>query len=234
MSEEKRSLVRKLAEVTAALGRIPKNGFNKFHQYHYVLEADVVEAVRGEYAKRHLVLFPSVVEERTDQRTTKSGGLENLVTLKVDFTIEDGESGEARTFTIIGQGQDAGDKGPYKAMTGAVKYAVMKLHDLPTGDEPEAEDAPHEAVPANGAASHVVASKPVAPASAPAGHDRNLAFKFGRDKGTAIGALNATSLNWYRDCLTKDLSDPAKARFKGQNMLDIAAIESELRLRAGV
>ena len=228
---EKRSLVRKLAEVTAALGRIPKNGFNKFHQYHYVLEADVVEAVRGEYAKRRLVLFPSVVEERTDQRTTKSGGLENLVTLKVDFTIEDGESGEARTFTIIGQGQDAGDKGPYKAMTGAVKYAVMKLHDLPTGDEPEAEDAPHEAVPARSATK----PQPPPPAQrAATPHDPRTGEvgavfpNYGRAKGMPVKGASFDDLQWYLAGAKRSLADPAKARFHAQEQALLDAINAEL------
>jgi hypothetical protein len=41
---------------------------------------------------------------------------------------------------MIGEGQDAGDKGPYKAMTGAQKYALMKTFMIPTGDDPEADE----------------------------------------------------------------------------------------------
>lgn len=231
MSEEKRSLVKKLAEVTAALGRIPKNGFNKFHNYHYAMEADVVEAVRGEYAQRHLMLFPSVMTERTELRTTKSGGTENLVTLLVAFTIADGDSGEEQTFHIAGQGQDAGDKGTYKAMTGATKYALMKLHLLPTGDDPEAEDKPHEQAPKPLASPTPKA--PMAPGEG-ATHDRNLSFKFGNDKGKAIGSLGSNSLQWYRDCFVRDLANPEKERFRGPNTLAIAAIDAELRFRAGV
>src|SRR5699024_6730814 len=34
-------------------------------------------------------------------------------------------------------GQDAGDKAVYKAITGATKYALMKVFMIPTGDDPE-------------------------------------------------------------------------------------------------
>jgi hypothetical protein len=220
-----RSLVKKLAEVTAAIGRVPKSGFNKFHNYHYAMEADVVEAVRGEYAKRNLVMFPCVLSERTEMRATKNGGQENLVTLLVGFTVIDGDSGEEQTFHVCGQGQDAGDKGTYKAMTGATKYALMKLHLLATGDDPEAEDAPHE--------QEVRATKPETEQTKPAGgHNRSLSFKFGRDAGTPLEKLPEASLKWYRDCLQKSLNDPSKSTFKGQNMLEMAAVDAELRLRA--
>ena len=40
---------------------------------------------------------------------------------------------------VAGQGIDAGDKAPYKAMTGALKYALLQSFLLATGDDPEDE-----------------------------------------------------------------------------------------------
>ena len=42
---------------------------------------------------------------------------------------------------VPGEGLDAGDKAPYKAMTGALKYALLQSFLLPTGDDPEEERA---------------------------------------------------------------------------------------------
>jgi hypothetical protein len=40
---------------------------------------------------------------------------------------------------VAGQGLDVGDKAPYKAMTGALKYALLQSFLLATGDDPEDE-----------------------------------------------------------------------------------------------
>jgi len=42
---------------------------------------------------------------------------------------------------VAGEGLDAGDKAPYKAMTGALKYALLQSFLLATGDDPEEERA---------------------------------------------------------------------------------------------
>ena len=42
---------------------------------------------------------------------------------------------------MAGEGADAGDKAPYKAMTGALKYALLQSFLLGTGDDPEDERA---------------------------------------------------------------------------------------------
>lgn len=136
------SLHGKLAEVMAEVGRIPKNGYNDFHKYKYVLESDLAEAVRQRLAERGVMLYTSA-EEVTREAftiTSRQGSRETAVTtVRVKFTAADGESGETFEFWGAGQGEDAGDKGIYKALTGAVKYGLMKLFLIPTGDDPEAD-----------------------------------------------------------------------------------------------
>lgn len=135
----RKSLVSKLAEVMGEVHRIPKSGRNDFHKYDYATEADIVEAVRGGMAQRGLVLVPSVEKM---EWADLAGGKQRLCTLTVRFTVIDGETDSRLDFVAIGQGSDAGDKATYKAMTGAVKYALLKLFLIPTGDDPEAEKTP--------------------------------------------------------------------------------------------
>ena len=54
------SLIVKLAEVMAAVERIPKRGHNDFHHYDYATEADIAATVRAELASRHIMLIPSI------------------------------------------------------------------------------------------------------------------------------------------------------------------------------
>lgn len=129
-----KTLVAKLAEVMAAIGRIAKHGRNEFHKYDYTTEADIVAAVRGELAARNVMLFPSIVGERRDPVGEKGSA---LTTLDMVFTFHDGDSDQTLAFPWKGAGTDKDDKGLYKAMTGGEKYFLMKTFLIPTGDDPE-------------------------------------------------------------------------------------------------
>jgi hypothetical protein len=62
--------------------------------------------------------------------------------------LRDGKTGDTITKRYIGEGVDNSDKGPYKAMTGANKYALQKFFAIPTEeiDEPEGSDESHNTV----------------------------------------------------------------------------------------
>lgn len=139
----KRSLVKKLATVLGKVGRVAKTGRNKFHGYDYATEADIVDSVREHMAAESLMMVPHVVGENWGELERSKGQKERLVTLTVRFTIYDGDSGEQIWFEVKGEGQDPADKATYKAMTGAVKYALLKLFLIPTGDDPE-QDQPQQ------------------------------------------------------------------------------------------
>lgn len=139
MSEKPRSLAKKMAEVMAAVNRIPKRGRNEFHKYDYATEADIVEAIRGELAQRHVILLPAI----TGKTRTPVGEKGSVLTeLDMAFTFLDGDSGEELTRAWLGAGTDKEDKGAYKAMTGGEKYFLLKTFLIPTGDDPETEERP--------------------------------------------------------------------------------------------
>lgn len=136
-----KTLVQKLAEVALAVERIPKRGWNDFHKYEYATEADIAEAVRAELAGRHLIMFPDVQSmDWRDGRDKDGKSGAPICLLNVRWTIKDGDSGEEILYHVPGAGQDSGDKGCYKALTGSQKYALLKLLQIPTGDDPERED----------------------------------------------------------------------------------------------
>lgn len=127
-----------------AVKYIQKTGFNKFHKYAYATESDVAERVREELAERNIMMIPSVTNSETREHITAKGNREYIVTVHMEFTFMDGDTGETISFNTVGEGQDAGDKGSYKAMTGAQKYALMKVFMIPTGDDPEADSGTDE------------------------------------------------------------------------------------------
>jgi len=155
--QKQKTLVMKLAEVMAAVGWIEKSGYNEFHKYHYAQESDLVDALRGELAKRHIMVFPDVKQVNRAEHVTETLKWDDtvkakvptarktqLTEIRVEWTFVDGESGESRTVTVHGVGEDNMDKGFYKAFTGSEKYMLMKTFLIPTGDDPE-KDSKEEA-----------------------------------------------------------------------------------------
>lgn len=136
-----KSLVTKLAEVMAAVERIPKRGHNQHFNYDFATESDITAGIRKEMAARSLIMTPDVQSVSWREIPTKSA-VQTLACLMVRFTVYDGESGQSLSFVVPGEGQDSGDKCIPKAMTSALKYALLKLFMLPTGDDPERDDKP--------------------------------------------------------------------------------------------
>ena len=135
-------LAKKLSEVMAAVQRVAKRGRNDFHKYDYATEADIAATVRKELASRRVMLIPQVtayeVKELPSGKDNKAR--DPLTILTMTFTFICGDTGARIVSPWVGAGQDGGDKGFYKSMTGAEKYFLLKTFLIPTGDDPERDD----------------------------------------------------------------------------------------------
>ena len=135
---EPNGLYTKLAAVLAAVERIPKRGYNEFHKYEYALAADVIDSMRQLFVEHGLVLLAQCSGTERDVFSGEKG--DSLLTkATVVFTVVDPETGEKVELPWVGEGYDKGDKGLYKAYTGALKYWLMDTFLIPTGDDPESD-----------------------------------------------------------------------------------------------
>lgn len=140
MAEAKtKNLKQKLNAVMAGVGRLKKDGHNAFQNYDYVSEANVVETVGQLLVENGVTPSVSLKYHWQVERAAKDGGLNvhSFVVLTCRFL--DTESDEEMSEDWLGEGQDKGDKGFYKAYTGAQKYWLMKTFLIPTGDDPECD-----------------------------------------------------------------------------------------------
>lgn len=138
-------LYRKLSEVTAAVGRIPKNGRNTFHNYSYATESDITDGLRALLLDHKLAFLPPTVIAWERDATTDNPKTGPRTRVLLQFELACTESGEVYTSQLWGEGQDNGDKGFYKAYTGAVKYFLMKTFLIATGDDSEQDTRPRQA-----------------------------------------------------------------------------------------
>lgn len=210
------ALAKKLATILGAVGKVPKSGHNSFHKYDYVTENDLVYAVRDKLAEAGIFVFTSIEEQhvemiKDEDKTTA------LTTVTTRHTFVDGDTGESFSVLSQGQGADVGDKGGYKAATGAMKYFLYKCFMIPTGDDPEADEKTDRRAAERGghrgadASRAAVGEKPGAGASVPRmtstvtereqfeqGKWENVKIHFGTMyKGKKLGELDRTQLQGW-------------------------------------
>ena len=137
------NLREKFAEVRRRLGYIQKRGHNERHNYNYVTAADLAGSVGDILAELGVVVIPQLQSISTETPRSSSDRIARVV---MNYRFVDASSGEELSVRVAGEGADAGDKAPYKAMTGALKYALLQSFLLATGDDPEDEHANSRAV----------------------------------------------------------------------------------------
>jgi len=135
-----------LHEVMQACGYVQKTKRNAFHNYTYAGEGDLLDVLRPAMLNAGLLLIPSGV----DRSPVDEHGNTHVI---VEYTLlhKDGDVWPEK-IRAFGSGNDKakngsiGDKGTYKALTGANKYLLFKLFQIETGDDPETDS--HETEPA--------------------------------------------------------------------------------------
>lgn len=143
-----------LHEVMGKVGYVQKKGKNDFQKYRYAGEGNLLEVLRPAMVDAGLMLLPS-------QKTVVGPDEHGITTVCVEYTLahKDGDVWPEKLIAY-GTGGDknskgVGDKGLYKAATGANKYLLFKLFQIETGDDPEKpsehdkeDDAPTNNAPA--------------------------------------------------------------------------------------
>lgn len=164
-----KNIYARLAQINGLIGLIRKTGVNQFHRYTYAKEADLVEEVRpilseyGIWLEQGLWGDPEtgfIPHQRLGQITREGVARDTLtaITKRFRFVWWNAEAGALETTEwepFMGYGDDAGDKGYYKAETGAVKYFLMKTFMVATGNDPEADRAADERAAGRDASSGV-------------------------------------------------------------------------------
>ena len=127
--------------VMSELGNVKKDGNVAFGKtnYNYVSEAAFITALRPLMIRYRLIVHPYQTKIDTS-KTSLTRITTTYAIVAVDFSGDD-YAGRTMTIETAGEGADAGDKGIYKAMTGAFKYALRQSFMVATGDDAEATDA---------------------------------------------------------------------------------------------
>lgn len=132
-----------ISAIMADMEHVGKNRKNPQQGYSFRGIDDVYCALQKQMAKHGVFTTPEVLEDRTEERETKSKT--NLIyrVLKIRYTFFAGD-GSSFPAIVIGEGMDSGDKASNKAMAVAHKYALLQVFCIPTEEAKDPETESHE------------------------------------------------------------------------------------------
>lgn len=154
MNEKNLNIFEKLSKITTELWVVEKwleVQVTSKNSYKAVSERDVLDAVKPLEEKYGVYSYPysrEIVENETLTKTTEYQGTKKESTslymrIKVIYRFVNIENPQEYIDTVVyGDGIDTGDKAPWKAMTYADKYALMKVYKISTWDDPDKEASP--------------------------------------------------------------------------------------------
>jgi hypothetical protein len=133
-------LATKLCQVMKACAIVSKDKQNPAQKYMYASSDAILGRVNPALCEAGLatVCYLQILDRQP--RTTSTGAMWELVTVKARITIIDAETGASVESEGIGQGYDGGDKALSKAQTQAKKYAWLLALNISTGEDPEADE----------------------------------------------------------------------------------------------
>lgn len=157
-----------ISAVMEEVEHIAKNRQGDNIRYKFRGIDDVYHALHSLLAKHKVFTVPQVLEERSEERTTKSGGhmIYRILRIKYIFYTVDGSFIEC---VVVGEAMDTSDKASNKAMSVAHKYALIQVFAIPTAEDKDPEVNDHQVGPKVQAPGP---KRPATPAPQPAGFNK--------------------------------------------------------------
>lgn len=222
-------------------------------QQHYKFRGidDVYNVVHAALSKHGIVTPLRVLSREVAERQTKAGGMQLHVTLKVEYDFVASDGSKLTVGPLWSEALDTSDKATNKAMAFAHKYALLQTFCIPTEDVSEGDRTTIEAAPKRGldaiprkaqvpldkAVERMAQGAPASDFVEPPPVDENgevlddgappdFEIPFGKNKGKKASLLPVKDLEWYFNAFTENASDPAKSRFRADNLAKAAAVRS--------
>jgi hypothetical protein len=123
----------RMSKVMSEIDAIGKDQNNRQQGFSYRGIDDVMNSLHSIMAKHEVFVMPELVNAIREERKTKSGGvlIYSICDYKFTFNTVDGSSVSC---VVRGEGMDSGDKASNKAISIALKYALVQAFMIPTED----------------------------------------------------------------------------------------------------
>lgn len=136
---EYKNIYQRIHSVMQRVDYVQKEAKKQGIQYTFVSHDAVTAKIRPELVAEGVIYFPQDMKYSQD-------GNKTIVEINLHFVCVD-KPEDKLIVPSFGFGIDNQDKGPGKAVSYAVKYALLKTFGLETGDDPEKDDIDHKPKP---------------------------------------------------------------------------------------
>jgi hypothetical protein len=144
MSENTKNIHQRLAAVMVKVDYIKKDKKVGEGGYMAVTHDVVASEVRPFFVENGILISPTIVKHsvvETGTKTTKGTPIIRLeAEIAVSFVNVD-QPTDRETIIVLAHANDQGDKAPGKALSYAVKYAILKILLIETGENEEGRNA---------------------------------------------------------------------------------------------
>jgi hypothetical protein len=135
MSEQIYELI---PQIMSEVGSIEKGKKNAQQGYKFRGIDDVFSAFQPLLAKHKVFYIPEVLASTTTDRESKAGNLMVYTNLQVAYTFYASDGSHVRA-VVVGEASDSADKSSNKAMSAALKYALLQIFCVPTESMDDAD-----------------------------------------------------------------------------------------------
>jgi hypothetical protein len=179
---------------------------------------DLYLALQKLLAEHGVFFVPKVLESSREERQSKGGATITFTVLKVEFTFY---ASDASYFTCVvpGEAMDSSDKSCNKAMSAALKIALLQIFCIPTEEPKDTEEDHHEVKPKDSVRGAAQTSETKKRAADPKPSKLQLAqlFELADKKGwtqedvrdylSKMGLKGTHELNWFQyEALMKNIN----------------------------
>jgi len=137
------SIIERLRQASELVGVVGKDSQNTSQNYSFRGIDDVMAAVHSAFAQVGIVMTPTIENMEWSTVQTKNGTNMNRVVMTVRFDFHC-DGGGLLHATTVGEAHDTADKAANKAMSAALKYALVQTLMIPTKQLLDEADFDHE------------------------------------------------------------------------------------------
>lgn len=134
-----------ISNIMQDVDAIGKNKTNSMQGYKFRGIDDMYNALQPLFKKHSVFIASNVLDSKREERQTAKGGtlIYTIAKCQFKFFTTDGSFIES---VLEGEAMDSGDKSTNKAMSTALKYALMQMFLIPTEEKLDTEYDTHEVV----------------------------------------------------------------------------------------
>jgi hypothetical protein len=180
-------IYRKMSEVMREIGAVTKDQKNQAQGFKFRGIDQFVNALYPALTRHGVFMAPRAL--RHDQeikevvRSNGKAGVDKHVAIMMEYTFYAEDGSNVTVGPIPAEGLDSGDKATNKALSAALKYALIQTFSIPTEDMAEADlESPEMGAATAKATASVEQSAPAPATSAPAAAKKSSSFR----KPTAV------------------------------------------------